>query len=123
MRDSRGIHMGGFGLTSMLVAAAAFGAGYYIASRRDGAASGGMGGWTGRRGGRRRDDRDRHHRHVSDSHPEAMAGTSPDPGELIGERLGRKSARDSAAVLYDQDGNPIRASRGAYGESPSYGRR
>jgi hypothetical protein len=106
--------MGGFGLTSMLVAVAAFGAGYYIASRRDGS-SGGMGEW--------RADRDRHHRHVSDSRPGAMAGTSPDPDELIGERLSGKSARDSAAVLYDQDGNPIRGREAAYGASPSYDRR
>lgn len=118
MRSSRGIHMGGFGLTSMLVAVAAFGAGYYIASRRDGS-SGGMGEWLGHRGRDGGADRDRHHRHVSDSRPGAMAGTSPDPDELIGERLGGKSARDSAAVLYDQDGNPIRGREAAYGASPS----
>jgi hypothetical protein len=60
---------------------------------------------------------------VSDSRPEAMAGRAPDPNELIGEGLSRKSARDSAAVLYDQDGNPIRSGRGSHEESPGPGRR
>lgn len=104
---------GGIGLAGALVAAAAFGLGYYLGLRRFGAESAGE--WIGEQGEDRRfrgeADSYRGAAHIGDrwgSDGRTEAGSPPSAEVLIGDPLSHKSARDSAAVLYDQDGKPLR---------------
>lgn len=126
MRHSREMQIGGMSLTGILVAAAAFGLGYYLGGR---GGRTGMGRWTGDedsrmeyrrrnmgyRGSHRLDDTDdattldNYHRHLSNSRPGAPAGTPPDADVLIGGSPAHKSASESATVLYDEAGMPIRS--------------
>ncbi|HSK40298.1 MAG TPA: hypothetical protein VK943_11075 [Arenibaculum sp.] len=130
MQHSREMQIGGMSLAGILAAAAAFGLGYYLGGRGGGA---GMGRWIGHedsraayrrrnmgyRGSHRLDDTDDattlddYHRHLSNSRPGAPAGTPPDADVIIGASPARKPASESAAVLYDEAGMPIRSSETA----------
>lgn len=108
----------GIGISGALVAVAAFGLGYYLGLRRFGEAS--VGQWVGEhaRSGGISDygESYRDASHIDDRHEEGWGRggsrsrtASPPPAEvLIGDQLSGKSARESATVLYDQDGRPMR---------------
>jgi hypothetical protein len=112
-QHSRHEEAGGIGMVGIAVAVAAFGLGYYLGLRRFGEAA--IGDRIGRqsRGGQDRDQLDSYRgaSHIGEdwtSGGRTGAGTPPAAEVLIGDPLSHKSARDSAAVLYDQDGRPMR---------------
>lgn len=112
-QQSRHAETSGIGLAGALVAVAAFGLGYYLGLRRFGEAT--VGEWIGEQdqgyGSRDQIDSYRGASHIGEgwtSRGRSGAGSPPSAEVLIGDPLSHKSARDSAAVLYDQDGRPLR---------------
>jgi hypothetical protein len=112
-QHSRHAETSGIGLAGALVAVAAFGLGYYLGLRRFGEST--VGEWIGEqdqgRGSRDQLDSYRGAAHIGEgwtSRERSGSGSPPSAEVLIGDPLSHKSARDSATVLYDQDGRPLR---------------